>query len=144
MIIIIIIIMLLLLLLLCSLLPICNSRKYIYPYPPPPSLDSHSKFQEGVESQAPKVNEGKLEHPAQTINNFGGYGYFLELQISYCWVHCVCHWFDGRSFRFTDQILEKHLTQEENHVLHLTLQLLQVLSLCEKLFSSSTGEFSID
>ncbi|KAL9957268.1 hypothetical protein ACROYT_G038882 [Oculina patagonica] len=38
-----------------------------------------------------------------------------------------------------DQIVEKYLTQEENHVLHLTLQLLQVLLLCEKLFSSSTG-----
>jgi len=41
--------------------------------------------------------------------------------------------------RVLDQILEKHLKQDENHILHLTLQLLQVLLLCEKLFSSSTG-----
>ena len=41
-------------------------------------------------------------------------------------------------------MLEKHLTKEENHVVHLTLQLLQVLLLCEKLFSTSTGEFSLD
>jgi len=44
----------------------------------------------------------------------------------------------------TDQILEKHLKQDENHILHLTLQLLQVLLLCEKLFSSSTGEFGLE
>jgi len=47
-------------------------------------------------------------------------------------------------FLLTDQILEKHLKQDENHILHLTLQLLQVLLLCEKLFSSSTGEFSLE
>ena len=56
----------------------------------------------------------------------------------------VYRWFEDRSFLSTDQILEKHLTQEENHVVHLTLQLLQVLLLCEKLFSTSTGEFCLD
>lgn len=70
----------------------------------------------------------------------------LEWQVSYCWLyyHNVYQWFDDTCFLLTDQILEKHLKQDENHILHLTLQLLQVLLLCEKLFSSSTGEFSLE
>lgn len=38
-----------------------------------------------------------------------------------------------------DQLVEKYLKEEGNEALHLTLKLLQLLSLCEKLFSSSRG-----
>ncbi|KAJ7340348.1 Desumoylating isopeptidase 1 [Desmophyllum pertusum] len=78
-----------------------------------------------------KENLPQMEFPEEDLIHLD--------ELKKCFEHNKLPEVTESQIQILDQLLEKYLTQEENHVVLLTLQLLQVLASCEQLFSSSNG-----